>query len=145
MIDLLNVWISEVPMTLDLVHLLMTLYIQYAPQLLTNMINRGGQKFGDIVATLVQRTAKYGDSHPLGDNLTIGDSYTFDQAPQWLKKKVDAIIEAVPVDRRTRLWELVDAMGFTEDDLKTFGNSKDVSENSALSYAHTDVLRSPTV
>ncbi|GAA5994430.1 hypothetical protein JCM5350_004865 [Sporobolomyces pararoseus] len=124
-IDLLNLWLSEAPAILDLVNLLIQLYSEYAPQLLTNLINRGGQKFGDVIATLVQRTAKYYQAHPLGNDLPKGDSSTLEQAPQWLKKRVDAVLKAVPRERRTRFWELVDSMGFTEDDFKIFGSNEE--------------------
>ncbi|GAA5847545.1 hypothetical protein JCM5353_007301 [Sporobolomyces roseus] len=119
--DFLNVWISECPAILELIQLLTSLYTDFSPILLEQLIGQGGQHFASVTSLLVQRTAKFYKKHRLDQNLSIGESYTIASAPPWLKNKFDAIVQYVPEDRREKLWDLINALRFVEADFTDFG------------------------
>lgn len=126
-LDMLNVWLSECPAILDLVHLLFALYYRFSPTLLIQLFNRGGQKFGDVIAGLVTRTSHYYDEFPLKTDPTPGDSFARDQAPEWLKTRVDAVLPLVPADRQPELWDLVNSLRFSKVDVELLKTTKEVS------------------
>ncbi|GAA5957897.1 hypothetical protein JCM3765_006195 [Sporobolomyces pararoseus] len=125
LLDLLNLWLNECPGIVDNVQLLLVLYSRFSPSSLARMINRGGQKFGDSVATLVQRGAEYYQSFPLGTQPPSGPSSSLDSAPSWLKEKVEEVLDDIPVARRRAFWDLVDSLRFTENDAKILKKNKE--------------------
>ncbi|GAA5976368.1 hypothetical protein JCM5350_001436 [Sporobolomyces pararoseus] len=125
LLDLLNLWLSECPAILDNVRLLLVLYSRFSPYLLSHLLKRGGQKFGDVVATLVQRGAEYYELFPLGTETPSGDTSSLDSAPSWLKDKVEEVLEGIPSARRSEFWNLVDSLRFTEEDFKIFKKNKE--------------------
>lgn len=137
--NLLNLWISECPAILELVGLLTSLYTEFSPVLLEQLIGQGGQHFASVASLLVQRTAKFYEKNRLDKDLEMGEPHSTESAPQWLKEKYDAIVGYVPEDRRTKLWDLIDALRFVKKDFESFGKRNEVRETS-LSFSLTPSL-----